>query len=205
MLFRRKTPEPKLPPEWLIVGLGNPGAEYANTRHNVGFEVVDRLARRHRIKLSRGRSRALVGEGEIDGVRVALVKPLTYMNLSGQAVAPLAAHYGSSPERIFVVADDLDLPLGRLRIKPKGSAGGHNGHKSLIHSLRTQDYPRLKIGIGSAVNRRVVDHVLSGFERDEIETVQGALDRAVEGVETLIRLGLDKAMNLINESRSAEE
>lgn len=201
MFLRRKKPaEPKLPPEWLIVGLGNPGGEYAATRHNVGFQVVDRLAQRHKIKLSKARHRALVGEGEIDGTRVVLVKPLTYMNLSGQAVAPLTQHYQVPPERVFVIADDLDLDVGRLRMRLKGSAGGHNGHKSLIHSLRTQDYPRLKIGISSS-SGSTIDHVLGTFDREEIEVIREALDRAVEGVEVLVRHGATRAMNWVNEPR----
>src|SRR5690348_5380971 len=121
-MFRRKPPSPPPQIEWMIVGLGNPGAEYRGTRHNVGFAVIELLADRHKIKLDRGRNRAIVGTGEIDGHAVALVKPTTYMNLSGQAVAPLAKGFNLKPDHILVIADDLDLPLGKLRLRAKGSS-----------------------------------------------------------------------------------
>jgi peptidyl-tRNA hydrolase, PTH1 family len=196
MFFRKKTPQ--MDPEWMVVGLGNPGAEYRGTRHNVGFEVVDRLAKEHRIKMGSGRHRAMIGVGQIGGTPVLLVKPLTYMNLSGQSVAPLAQQYNIKPERILVVADDLDMKVGRVRLKPKGSAGGHNGHKSLIALLRTQDYPRLKIGIGSA-SGATVDHVLSPFDRDERPIIEEALDGAMKGVEAVVQQGLERGMNVVNE------
>jgi PTH1 family peptidyl-tRNA hydrolase len=182
----------------MVVGLGNPGPEYRGTRHNVGFDVVERLAERHRLRFTRGRSRALIAEGRIAGVGVLLVKPLTYMNLSGQAVAPLAKTYGIRPERILVVADDLDLRTGRIRLKPKGSAGGHNGHKSLIHSLRSQEYPRLKIGIGKGGD--TIDHVLGKFDRDEAPLIEEAIERSVLGCESVIAEGLERGMNRVNES-----
>ena len=140
--------QPQVEPAWLIVGLGNPGPEYRGTRHNLGFELIDRLAELHKIKLDKSKHRARFGLGAIDGHPVALVKPMTYVNLSGQAVAPLMRDFRLKPERVLVVADETDLHLGRIRLKPKGSAGGHNGHKSLIASLQTTEYPRLRIGIG---------------------------------------------------------
>ncbi len=198
-MFRKRPAEPALPPEWMIVGLGNPGPEYRGTRHNVGFEVIDRLAERHRIKLDRSKHQARYGVGKIGETTAILVKPLTYMNLSGRAVVPLAKEHGLAPDRILVVADDLDLAVGRVRLKPKGSAGGHNGHKSLIQSLGTQEYPRLKIGIGSVDKSQTVDHVLGAFKGDERDLSAQALDRSVEGVEQVLSLGLEIGISRVNE------
>jgi len=197
MLFRRAS-KPTLPPEWMIVGLGNPGGEYRGTRHNVGFEVVDLLCERHKIRLDRGKHNARIGIGKIGETTVLLVKPLTYMNLSGRSVAPLAKEHGLKPDRILVVADDLDLRLGRLRLKPGGSAGGHNGHKSLIASLGTTEYPRLKIGIGAASGSETIDHVLGSFRPLEREVIDLAIERAADGVETAVQDGLDAGMNRMN-------
>lgn len=189
-MFRKRTP-PMLPPEWLIVGLGNPGPEYAGTRHNIGFDLVERLANAHRIQVRTAKHRALTGVGMVAGVPVALAKPLTFMNLSGQSVAPLARSYGIPPEHILVVADDMDLALGRLRLRGSGGSGGHNGHKSLIASLGTQDYPRLRIGIGK--DEAVLDHVLSKFHPDERPVVDEALKKAIGVVERLLTDGLERA------------
>jgi PTH1 family peptidyl-tRNA hydrolase len=197
-MFRKKPPTPTLPPEWMVVGLGNPGPEYRGTRHNVGFEVIDMLAERHRIKLDRSKHQARYGIGTIGETSVLLVKPLTYMNLSGRAVAPFARDYTLKPERILVVADDLDLVTGRVRLKPKGSAGGHNGHKSLIASLGTQEYPRLKIGIGSVDRSQTIDHVLGAFKGDERDAIAIALKRAAETVERVLQYGLEDGMNFAN-------
>ena len=193
-MFRRR-PKENLQPEWLIVGLGNPGAEYAHTRHNVGFDVVEELGRRHKIKLDRGRNRSLVGMGRIRGVAVALVKPLTFMNLSGQAVAPLASRLGVPPERIAVVADDLDLAVGQVRYRPRGGAGGHNGHKSLIEQLGTQEYPRLRIGIGKAGDE-TIEHVLSRFHPDERAEVEDAIAKCADACEDLLSEGLEGRRDL---------
>jgi len=178
--------------------LGNPGGEYRGTRHNVGFEVIDQLAERHKIKLDRGKHNARIGLGKIGDTQVLLVKPLTYMNLSGRSVAPLAKENGIKPDHILVISDDLDIRLGRTRLKPGGSAGGHNGHKSLIASLGTSDYPRLKIGIGAASDSPTIDHVLGAFNPDERTTLDPALRRAVEGVEAIVKESIDAGMNLIN-------
>lgn len=194
-----KKPTLGLPPEWMIVGLGNPGGEYRGTRHNVGFEVVDRLAEAHKIKIARAKHRALTAMGKIHDTQVLLVKPLTYMNLSGQAVGPLARDNQLKPENIFVVADDLDLPVGALRIKLNGSAGGHNGHKSLIQSLKTQDYPRLKIGIGKTKREGTVDHVLGSFDRDEREVIDSAIRASVKACEALVHGGVQAALRIVEE------
>jgi peptidyl-tRNA hydrolase, PTH1 family len=196
VFWKRKSREPELPPEWLIVGLGNPGPEYRGTRHNIGFEAIDDLASRHRIKVDRAKHRGMHGSGLVAGVAVVLAKPLTYMNLSGQAVAPLARQFGIKPDRILVIADDLDLALGKLRLKEKGSAGGHNGHKSLIASLGTQSYPRLKIGIGQS-GGSTIDHVLSRFTAEERVDVEAAVKAAVDAVEALLRDGYQAAQEVL--------
>lgn len=183
----------------MIVGLGNPGPEYRGTRHNVGFEVIERLAERHKIKISAGKHRSLIGVGEIDGHGVCLAKPLTFMNLSGQAVAPLLKSYGLGPDKLIIVADDLDLPVGRVRMKPKGSAGGHNGHKSLIQLLGTMDYVRIKIGIGSVGREKTIDHVLGTFVPSEREDIRRAIERSADGVEAVLDRGLEAALSFVNE------
>lgn len=180
-----KKPAPGLRPRWLIVGLGNPGGEYRGTRHNVGFDLIDLLAEQHKIKVNRAKHRALTGLGSINDVPVLLVKPLTFMNLSGQAVAPLARENEILPERVLVVADDLDLPTGKLRLRDNGSPGGHNGHKSLVQYLKTQTYPRLKIGIGRGETN--IDHVLGGFPPDERVTVDKAIKAAARACEAVIQ------------------
>jgi PTH1 family peptidyl-tRNA hydrolase len=193
-----KKPKPTAQPEWLIVGLGNPGGEYRGTRHNVGFDVIDLLSDRHRIKLDKSKHRARIGIGQIGDSAVVLVKPLTFMNLSGQSAAPLARDYGLKPERVLVIADDLDLPVGKLRLRESGSAGGHNGHKSLIQYLKTQDYPRIKIGIGSA-SGSTIDHVLSGFDREERAVVDDAIKSAAEAVAAMVEHGYSDALQVVDQ------
>ncbi len=164
MFFKR--PKSDIKPAWVIVGLGNPGAEYRGTRHNVGWEVIDLLEKRYRAKLDKSKHRARYGLALLDETPAFLVKPLTYMNLSGQAVAPIMREAELTPANVLVIGDDMDLALGKLRLRMKGAAGGHNGHKSLIHSLRTQDYPRFKIGIGHGEDG-TIDHVLGPFSQAE--------------------------------------
>lgn len=195
-MFRKKPVVNHGQPEWIIVGLGNPGPEYRGTRHNVGFEALDLLASRNKIKLDRGRNRALIGIGQIGGTPVMLVKPLTYMNLSGQAVAPTARTAGIPPERIVVIADDKDLELAKLRLPERGGSGGHNGHKSLIASLGTQEYPRLKIGIG-AQEDDTIEHVLGKFKPDERGAAESAILAGVEAIEALITEDRDAALRVL--------
>lgn len=191
-------------PEWIIVGLGNPGGEYSGTRHNVGFETIDRLAASHRIKLDRSKHRSRYGVGSIRETAVALVKPLTYMNLSGQSVAPMAREWQIPPERILVIADDLDLATGTVKVRRKGSAGGHNGHKSLIHMLKSEEYPRIKIGIGK--EGETIDHVLSRFHPDERAAIDEAIAKAARAAEIILADGLERAMMWANEKeKSAPE
>lgn len=182
----------------LVVGLGNPGAEYAGTRHNVGFEVIDELAERSGIAVRRRTLRSVLGDGVIEGQRVILARPMTYMNLSGEAVAAIARMYKISPSDILVVVDDMALPVGKLRLRLKGSPGGHNGLDSIQRHLHTDEYPRVRIGVGGARPGQMVDHVLGRFRPDERPLIAEAVDRAAEAVEVALRDGFEKAMAVYN-------
>jgi PTH1 family peptidyl-tRNA hydrolase len=193
--------QPAVPPRYLIVGLGNPGAEYQNTRHNVGFRALDLLAEEHRIDARKFEKRALVGYGTICDEAVVLAKPQTFMNLSGESVAPLMRMLELQPRDVIVVYDEMDLPVGRIRVRPGGSAGGHRGLKSLIQHLRTEEFPRVRIGVGRpGTGAAVIEHVLSKFERDEIEPIRDSVRRAVEAVEAILAEGVEAAMNRYNPS-----
>lgn len=185
---------------YLIVGLGNPGREYADTRHNVGFQIVGRLAEKHALSFSRKQMEALVASGHIAGARVVLAKPQTWMNESGRAVAPLMRFYKVERDHLLVVYDDLDLPLGALRLRAEGGSGGHKGMKSVIEKLGAQDFPRLRVGIGRPPGRMdPVDYVLQPFGREEMEIVTLTCLRAVEAIETFIQHGIVEAMNRFNQ------
>ncbi|MDW8104107.1 MAG: aminoacyl-tRNA hydrolase [Armatimonadota bacterium] len=185
-------------PEWIVLGLGNPGAEYAHTRHNVGFEVVDILASRHRIRLSLQRDHARGGLGWVSGVPVLLAKPMTYMNRSGEAARALLQRYRLEPSRLLVIVDDVALPLGKLRLRPSGSDGGHNGLASLIQCVGTQEFPRVRIGIGSPPPGQMVEYVLSRFSPQEQPIVEQMLQRAADAVEMVLAEGIQAAMNRFN-------
>ena len=185
--------------EFLITGLGNPGEEYANTPHNLGFLVMDRLAESNAIRMSRKENLSLVGLGTIRQKRVALAKPQTFMNLSGPSVKGLLERYGLKPDRLLVVYDELDLPWGSLRIKPKGSAAGHNGMKSVIGSLGTNEFPRLRMGIRH--DHPIEDgarFVLGQFKRAQKQEVEEAVARAAEAVESILAEGVEKSMAVFN-------
>lgn len=183
----------------LVVGLGNPGSEYAGTRHNAGFWVVDRLAADLGVSVRRKSFSALLGDGAHGGQKVYLLKPQTYMNRSGESVAAAARYFGLEPGEVLVVCDDLDLPLGRLRIRPKGGAGGHRGLTSIIQQLGTSDFPRLRIGIGRPDDKsEVVDYVLGGLSAAEQETLSEAVERAAAAVNLWLAEGLEAAMNRYN-------
>jgi PTH1 family peptidyl-tRNA hydrolase len=182
----------------LIVGLGNPGAEYERTRHNVGWRVVDAFARKFRISVTKHEKNALTGSGRVAGGAVMVAKPLTFMNLSGDAVRLLTNVYTESTTDMIVVYDDIDLPLGRLRIRPNGSAGTHNGMRSIISSIATENFPRLRIGIGSAEQGRLRDYVLDEFTADEEPIVERAVERSVEALLLFARGDLKRAMNQFN-------
>jgi len=184
----------------IIVGLGNPGREYANNRHNVGFMVADRLAAQHNLRFSRMMNKAIVALGEIAGCKVILAKPQTFMNLSGESVGPIVKFYKADLSHLLVIYDELDLPLGQLRMRPKGGAGGHNGMKSIIARLGSDAFPRLRIGIGRPPGRRdPKDYVLEDFTSSELATLEPVFARAVEGVQRWLTEGLDSAMNFINQ------
>jgi PTH1 family peptidyl-tRNA hydrolase len=184
----------------LLVGLGNPGREYRNNRHNVGFMVLDRLvARQQWPGFTRRQGKALVTTGPLAGTPIVLAKPQTFMNLSGQAVASLVRFYGLALEQLLVILDDIDLPLGTLRMRPEGGSGGQGGLKSIITSLGSETFPRLRVGIGRPPGTRAAaGYVLRDFQPDERELMDLALDRAVDAAECFIREGLLTAMNRFN-------
>ncbi|MBM4405921.1 MAG: aminoacyl-tRNA hydrolase [Chloroflexi bacterium] len=196
---------------WLIVGLGNPGAKYAKTRHNAGFMAAEAWAARHRIAIEKKKSAYLYGEGKFDltpspfplregEVRVIVAKPRTYMNLSGDAVGELAQRHHIAKERLIIVYDDLDLPLGRIRIRAAGSAGGHNGMKSIIERLGTQEFARMRIGVGrpEAAGKEAVDYVLEGFTKAEQAALDATIARACDALDEIIAKGIAGAMNKFN-------
>ena len=183
----------------LIVGLGNPGRSYHGTRHNVGFAVADELARRREVAFEHGRANALTARVGRGAATLLFVKPLTMMNLSGEAVGGLAHFYKIDPSDIIAVADDVNLPLGRLRLRGSGSAGGHNGFRSIIACLGSDMFRRLRVGVGRGDPRRdLADHVLARFDPDEAEEVERAIARAADAVETFLAEGIEAAMNRFN-------
>ncbi|MDR7415990.1 MAG: aminoacyl-tRNA hydrolase [Armatimonadota bacterium] len=182
---------------WLVVGLGNPGRRYRGTRHNVGWEVVDRLCARWGIGVSQQEEEALVGKGEIGGLAVLLAKPLTYMNRSGEAVRGLVDRYGVRPQEVLVIYDDVDLPVGAIRIRPRGSSGGHHGMASVLEALGTSEIPRVRVGIGRP-SGDAAEYVLSRFSPEERPLIREAVERAADAVETILREGLEAAMNRYN-------
>jgi len=186
---------------WLVAGLGNPGAEYADTPHNLGFMVADVLAARHGIRITRPDSLSLIGPGQIAGKPVMLAKPQTYMNLSGTSLKPLMSKHEILPENLILVYDDLDLPWGEIRVRPKGSPGSHNGVISVTDSLGTQDFPRVRIGIDPGQPRASgIEYVLSRFTRQQKKDLDELVDRAADAVSLIIAEGVDKAMAVFNAS-----
>ena len=188
------------PCEYLVVGLGNPGSQYEATRHNVGFRAVDALAKEAGIKIDRAKFQALTAQATVGGVRVLLMKPQTYMNLSGVAVKQAADFYKVPPERVLVLFDDIDLDVGRLRIRRNGSAGGHNGIKSIISSLGSQEFPRIKIGVGAKPHPDydLADWVLSRFTLAEQKLLDPAIEHAAEAVPVIFTQGIERASSQFN-------
>jgi PTH1 family peptidyl-tRNA hydrolase len=184
---------------FLVAGLGNPGEQYAATPHNLGFLVVERLAARHAIRMTRKECQALVGQGTIGGQTVLLAKPQTYMNLSGVAIKPLLQKNELSSAELILVYDELDLPWGSLRIKPKGSAAGHNGISDVIAKLGTSEFPRLRVGVhpGHPITSGV-DYLLSRFTRQQTESLDELLDHGADAVESVIAEGVEKSMTKFN-------
>jgi len=190
---------------FLIAGLGNPGREYQNNRHNIGFMAVDRLAAAYGISLGKVQNRALVGNGRIGAASVILAKPQTYMNGSGDAIGPLAAYYRIPSERVLVVYDEIDLPAGTLRLREQGGSGGHNGMKSIIQQLGN-GFPRLRLGVGRPPGRmEPAAYVLQDFRGAELEVVDELLHEAVAAIETFLREGVDLAMTRHNRNGSGTE
>ena len=187
----------KLNEPFLIAGLGTPGKKYVDTRHNVGFEMLDVLAMANGIKVSKIKFKALVGEGKIGGKNVVLAKPQTYMNLSGESIREIAAYYKIPPHKIIIIYDDISINTGRIRIRHKGSAGGHNGMKNIIYQLKTDEFPRLRIGVGEP-DEDVVSYVLGRFSKTDIETLTEIAKEIPDIIEMMIVSGIETAMNKYN-------
>jgi PTH1 family peptidyl-tRNA hydrolase len=183
---------------YLIVGLGNPGKQYAGTRHNIGFETIDYICLNKNVKLDKAKFNAVYGEFRLDGHRVILAKPMTYMNKSGNAVIDIARYYKIETEKIIVIYDDVDLDQGKLRIRPNGSAGTHNGMKSIIFQLQSEDFPRIRIGIGRPSNMELADYVLQRFSTEEIDVIKEVAVVASKAADEIILNGVDSAMNKYN-------
>lgn len=185
---------------WLIVGLGNPGKEYTNTRHNCGFRAIDVLAEKLSCKVDKSKFQGMYGQTTYAGKKLFLLKPLTYMNLSGRSILQLSAYYNIPPTRIIVLFDDISLEPGRLRIRADGSAGGHNGIKSIIQELGSQEFPRVKIGVGAKPNPQqdLADWVLSGFQPAELKALNSALPHAADAALCIIEKGVPEAANRYN-------
>ncbi len=188
------------PERHLLVGLGNPGREYRFNRHNVGFMLLDKLVEKHKLLgFTKRQGKALITTGTINGAPVVLAKPQTFMNLSGEAVSPLVRFYQTPLERVLIGFDEIDLPLGTLRLRPEGGSAGHNGLKSIIAQLGTEKFPRLRLGVGRpSGTKAAAGYVLKDFRGEDLEVITVALDRAVEAVETYLRDGLVTAMNRYN-------
>ena len=183
---------------WIVAGLGNPGLEYENTRHNAGFLTMDELAKQCGLKLDQMKFKSDCGEAMLGEVRCLLMKPTTYMNLSGDAIAAAANFYKIPPEQVLVIYDDISLPPGKLRLRRKGSAGGHNGIKSIIAQLGTEEFPRIRVGVGAKPNPQydLADWVLSKFSEEDMTALQPALEHAADAAKKIVSGDMNGAMNL---------
>ena len=187
---------------YLIVGLGNPTKEYERTRHNAGFDAVDMLADKLNVTVAERKHKGLCGKGMIGGEKVILLKPQTYMNLSGESVRSAADFYKIDPEHIIVMYDDIDLDVGKLRVRARGSAGGHNGIKNIIAHLGTQEFPRVRIGVGAKPDRMdLADYVLGRFSQVERPVMEDAFEEAAEAAIAVVEDGIDAAMNRFNRKK----
>ena len=195
-----REPQPIGNIEWLIVGLGNPGREYEATRHNVGFITADRLAEKEGFEIKRIKFKSLISDTVIDGKRCIVMKPSTFMNNSGEAVGECASFYKIAPEHILVIYDDINFEPGVMRIRKKGSDGGHNGMKSIIYHLNSDEFPRIRMGVGAKPNKDydLADWVLSRFSENEKKNVEKAVDDACEAIKLIVSGNIDTAMNKFN-------
>jgi peptidyl-tRNA hydrolase, PTH1 family len=182
---------------FLIVGLGNPGDQYRNTRHNVGFDIIDIMAEKYNIGVNRIKFKGKYGEGNVGGQKVILLKPQTYMNLSGESIIEVCNFYKIPSERILVIYDDISLDIGRIRLRPQGSAGGHNGIKSIIAHLSSDLFPRIKVGVGQP-REDLVNHVLSKFSKEDRLIIEKTFQAVVEATSTFLNSGIEEAMNKFN-------
>ena len=183
---------------YIIAGLGNPGKKYENTRHNMGFIAIDLLAEEFGIKVDKLKFKSLVGEGRIAGQRVLLMKPQTYMNLSGEAIREAVNFYKIEPEELIVIYDDIDIPTGTFRIRKKGSAGTHNGMRSVVYQMQSDQFPRIRVGIGSEKKVDLIHYVTGGVAKSEKELLEDALVKAAKSAACIVEKGIDKAMNEFN-------
>ena len=185
---------------YIVVGLGNPGVKYEETRHNVGFKTIDILSGQENIDVSKKKFKAFIGEGNLGGEKIALLKPQTYMNLSGECVQAAIGWYKIPLSNLIIVYDDVDLPVGKIRIKARGSAGTHNGMRSIVDYVETEDFPRVRIGIGAPKVKEfeLADYVLSRFASEEKLGIESGFKNAVEAVKIIIQSGIDVAMNKFN-------
>lgn len=183
---------------FIIVGLGNPGKKYDGTRHNVGFDCIDMLAMQHQILVNKIKFKALIGEGVIEGHPVILVKPQTFMNLSGESVLKIMQFYKLSPENLIVVYDDVDTDFGKIRIRKKGSAGTHNGMRHIVYLLQRDDFPRVRIGIGKSDRIPLHDFVLQRFNTADSKIAQESIQKAADAVASILKENIDQAMNHFN-------
>ena len=184
---------------YIIVGLGNPGDKYEKTRHNVGFNVIDLLAKEYSIDVSKLKHKALIGEGRVGTEKVILVKPMTYMNLSGESVVDICNYYNVYLENVIVIYDDIDLDVGKIRIRKKGSGGTHNGMRSIIKCLGSNEFPRVRVGISKPKNGQdLADFVLSRFAKEDEKSLNESFENAVAAIDCAIRQDLDLAMNRYN-------
>lgn len=187
---------------YYIVGLGNPGLQYENTRHNVGFLTIDYLAKKYNINVKKIKFKSLYGQGEISGHKVMLIKPQTYMNNSGEALRELYSYYKFDHDKLIVIYDDIDIEFGSIRIKKKGSAGTHNGMKSIIYNLQYDDFPRIKLAVGKKPDfMNLANFVLSGFRGDDVNVIEDEIEMAADAVESILADGIEKAMGTYNPIR----
>ena len=184
---------------YLIVGLGNPEEEYARTRHNMGFDVINKLSKKLSIKVNKNKFNSLYGTGTINGEKIVLVKPQTYMNLSGEAVRDFKNFYKVSQENIIIIHDDLDIEPGIIKIRKKGGPGTHNGMKSVVHEIQTEEFPRIRIGIGNPEYKNdLLNYILTKIPEEEYIVLEGAIKNAANAIEEIINNGIESAMNKFN-------